>query len=292
MAHLAIRVHDMNVQYEYERIVSEFGPWTAHNLRLSQNLYTISEGIEDRATKRAKTYSDIIAIMLNKYSLSNIRILDLGCLEGGIALNLAMNGATCVGVDVRPQHLAKADFAYRAIKPAGQCKWIEGDVTDQNTWKSVGSFDVIICSGLLYHLDAPDIIPLLRNIRMISKLNSVTIIDTNIVSNSLSSFIVDKTLTLHGRYWQEHNVEDTEEKRIKSDWSSYKNNRAFWLTERSLTNALIYSGYKFVTKPLYPFHEWGHKNRDIWVAVPGDQNFKPICYRNEPDERILEHPSM
>ena len=41
-------------------------------------------------------------------------------------------------------------------------------------------FDVIICSGLFYHLAADELIPLLKNISSKLKNNGLLILDTNI----------------------------------------------------------------------------------------------------------------
>ena len=79
---------------------------------------------------------------------------------------------------------------------------------------------------------------------------------------------------------------------MAKDWSSLNNNEAFWLTERSLTNALILSGFGSVLKPLYPYHEWGHKTRDIWAAMPGESDPKGLPLRKEPDQRPEAHPAL
>ena len=127
---------------------------------------------------------------------------------------------------------------------------------------------MIICSGLLYHMDASSIIPLLKNMRKNLNEEGISIIDTNIVKEASLSYQVDNDLTLYGSEWTEHTGNFDPKEKSKQGWSSWKNSKAFWLTERSLVNSLVKSGYEGVFKPLYPYHEWGHQTRDIWIALP------------------------
>ena len=55
---------------------------------------------------------------------------------------------------------------------------------------------------------------------------------------------------------------------------------------------IIILGFSYVYKSLYPYHEWGHKNRDIWLATPGEDNKRDIAFRTDPDDRPIEHPGF
>ena len=209
---------------EIENIRKSYGEWTAHNIEIDTGLFTMNECFVDRASRRAETYIAFIKRFHSK-RIRGLRILDLGCLEGGISIALAKSGCKCIGVDVREQHLVKAKFAAESLRLTSRCKWKKGDVTKASLWKDLGKFDVIICSGLLYHIDASDIIPLLRNIRMACKKNALCIIDTNISSKAISSFTYEGN-TFWGCPWKEHNATDGKDKRIASSWSSYENNQA------------------------------------------------------------------
>ena len=90
-------------------------------------------------------------------------------------------------------------------------------------------------------MDAHDIIPLMCRIKEVCKPEGIAIFDTNISPYAKESLIIDKDLTLHGCYWKEHEKGISDKERIAAGWSSYRNNNAFWLTERSLINALKYS---------------------------------------------------
>ena len=246
----------------------------------------------DRAQKRSHLYSQLFRNLKDRKRIRGLKVLDLGCLEGGISIYLAKQGAVCTGIDVRSSHLVKARFAANALGVGKRCNWLEGDVTDETIWKSLGKFDLVICSGLLYHIAACDIIPLLKNLRHSSKQNGLTILDTNISHQPIHKFPLDDNLSLHGHTWTEQNKCTSIEERKAAHWSSMMNDEAFWLTERSLANALVHSGYGTVIKSLYPYHEWAHQMRDIWIAFGDNPDTRTFPYRSDPDLRPIDHPGL
>ena len=267
------------------------GEWSAHNIKLSEDICTMEAGVGERYIARAKVYIQLIRIALKK-KVKGLKILDLGCLEGGISIELAKAGAKCTGVDIRNAHLEKAKFASETIKLRRRCKWICDDVSSSKLWESISNYDVIILSGLLYHLDADAIYPLLKRIRSSLKKDALLIVDTNITSKYEKSVKLEDDLTIWGRTWNEHKKEDTLDERISKGWSSLSNDNAFWLTERSLVNILVSAGFEYIWKPLHPFHEWAHKNRDIWLAMPMNDIIEINTLRSDPDNRPTEHPGF
>lgn len=281
----------MNISGELESIRSMYGPWSAHNIKLSKDIYTISPDHQSRALKRAELYAGLKRT-LSKRSLNGCKVLDLGCLEGGISIHLAQEGANCTGIDVRSNHLIKARFAAKCLGLQRKCTWLEANVTTENLWEQLQKFDLIICSGLLYHLDAMDILPLLRNMREACKKDALVIIDSNIAPHPIKNFTKKDEPTLWGCEWSEHDPNTSTAERMASGWSSMHNNKAFWLTERSLVNALVTAGFGTVIKPLFPYHEWGHQTRDVWVAYPCEPDPCNIPLRQDPDPRPWAHPSL
>ena len=278
-----------------QKIVSVHGPWTAHNLELSPGIFTIEKGARNRAGERAVLFDNIFSTyfrkpFLKKLGLKRLRVLDLGCLEGGISLHFAKNGADVVGIDVRPDHLAKAAFAAESLGLSKRCCWIEGDVTSEEVWSRLGRFDLVVCSGILYHLEASAIHKFLTNIFNHCFHGGVLVIDTNISATASEAFTLDDGFKIYGHHWIEHEEGKSLSERIKDPWSSYANCSAFWLTEISLINILIKSGFKTVLKQLYPYHMWGHQTRDIWVALAKGTSDMPL--RKDPDDRPLLHPGL
>ena len=281
----------MNISAELESIRSKYGPWTAHNIKLAKDIYTISAEHQSRAHKRAELYAGLKRTLSNR-TLRGCKVLDLGCLEGGISIHLAQEGAHCTGIDVRSNHLIKARFASESLDLQRRCTWLEANVTTEKIWGQLQKFDLIICSGLLYHLDAMDILPLLQNIRKACKKDALVIIDSNIAPQPLKSFAQKAEPTLWGCEWSEHDPNSSASERMAAGWSSLHNNTAFWLTERSLVNALVSAGFGTVVKPLFPYHEWGHQTRDVWVAYPCKPDPCNIPFRQDPDPRPWAHPSL
>ena len=282
--------NDTSYSGELEKIIRKYGPWTAHNVEIKTGVFTIGEGEGRQLINRAQTFERLIHLFSNK-RLKKSRVLDLGCLEGGISLYLAKAGASCTGVDIRKANIAKAAFASRLMNLSKKCTWKEADVIDNRLWESIGKFDIVICSGLLYHLDYYDIVPFIKNMKKCLASDGMIIFDTNITCDGQESRQVENNLNLRGRVWREHNDNATLAERTAAVWSSMNNNTAFWLTERSLINAIVASGLHNVFKPLYPYHEWGHVCRDIWIAKHGISDKEPKL-RNDPDPRPIEHPGL
>lgn len=203
-------------------------------------------------------------VILRK-SLQDMRILDLGCLEGGITLRLGSTGANVTGIDIREANLAKATFA-RDVLGLSNVQFIQADMLKLHEY-NLGSFDVIICAGTLYHIDAPDLLHFLRSLR--ESCTGIVLFDTHFAVERREEFIDCEGHQYYGRTFVEshHYTDDIEEKK-KDRWGSLHNNFSFWPTERSLINFFIDAGFKFVTKPIVPVIEWPWQDRGFWVAYP------------------------
>ena len=87
-------------------------------------------------------------------------MLDLGCHEGGYAIELGLHGATVVGLEGRPASLAKAQFAAEALG-LGNVTFRLADVR-QLAELDLGRFDVVLCLGILYHLRPEEAVALIE----------------------------------------------------------------------------------------------------------------------------------
>src|SRR5262249_45530645 len=79
---------------EFQTIVNEDGPWTSASFEVAPGLWTFEQSPWNWL--RAKYALDNACLMLGK-APKDLRVLDLGCLEGQIAINLAQMGCTVVG---------------------------------------------------------------------------------------------------------------------------------------------------------------------------------------------------
>src|SRR5690349_17431584 len=94
------------VRTERERIIARYGAWTAHNIRLSDDCYTISATDFVDEFKQRRMLQIVADITGRPFTV--LRILDLACLEGAYAVEFALHGATVVGIEGRESNIAKA----------------------------------------------------------------------------------------------------------------------------------------------------------------------------------------
>src|SRR3954447_21635298 len=86
--------------------------------------------------------------------LAGKRVLDLGCDVGGFSIQAAKQGAKeVIGIDGRDSNLDDAREAL-ARENLPQVTFRVGDVRELSP-DSDGVFDVVLCLGLLYHLENP-----------------------------------------------------------------------------------------------------------------------------------------
>lgn len=79
-------------------------------------------------------------------------VLDYACGNGGETLKAArMGAALAIGIDVSDVSVRNAAAAAKREGLSGQCTFVEGDCED--TKLPDNSIDVILCFGMLHHLD-------------------------------------------------------------------------------------------------------------------------------------------
>jgi 2-polyprenyl-3-methyl-5-hydroxy-6-metoxy-1,4-benzoquinol methylase len=83
-----------------------------------------------------------------------LRVLDLGSLEGLFAMEFASRGAKVVAIEGRAVNHEKARFAAEQ-KGLRDIEFVTEDVRNFSK-ERFGVFDVVVCSGLLYHLPGTD----------------------------------------------------------------------------------------------------------------------------------------
>lgn len=265
---------------KYEEL---YGAWTAHNIEYAPGQFTCPE----TSAEEFKNLVDICLFWLGRYipgGISGKKILDIGCLEGGYTYYLAKMGAQATGLEVRKDNLGRCSFLKEAF-PDLPMEFIKGDVTEISQ-KTHGHYDGIIMSGLLYHLDAPDILPTLSRLR---QMTDVLLIDTHLATVALEKYDDPSGLTLYGRSYWEHRENKPLEKKEKNYWSSYLNNFSFWLTEHSLVNVLRKAGFGLTAKCCQPTFTYPWKDRGIWLAAAApeafDLGYSPLP---DPDPRNAE----
>src|SRR3954453_6521151 len=109
--------------------------------------------------------------------LQTARVLDLGCNDGGFSLELARRGAReVIGIEGREANLVRG----RATREAEGLTQVDFRIADVRTLSRElhGEFDVVLCLGLLYHLDVPDLFDFVRRVAEVCR--GYAVIETNV----------------------------------------------------------------------------------------------------------------
>jgi SAM-dependent methyltransferase len=244
---------------EFEKIVKQYGPWTAMAIKLPDGSYTTAPNPDYRLRRILQVAADLVG-----KPLSQCRVLDLACLEGHYAIEFALHGAQVVGIEGREASIAKCEFVKHALG-LDRATFLQDDVRNLSREK-YGIFDIIICSGLLYHLPAEDAFGLLE--AMYETCSRVLILDTFIALSSQQSVEVRGEIR-HGHIYGEHDPSETDEERKRKLWASLDNESSFWFTQPSLMNMLASVGFSTLSEILLPTMPGNMGDRKTYIAVRG-----------------------
>lgn len=205
--------------------------------------------------------------------LTGLRVLDLACAHGHYSIEMAKLGAQVLGIEGRESWLEQARRAKQEASLTN-VEFVQDDVRNLSK-KKYGEFDIVLCLGILYHLNAPDVFEFVNSIFEVCR--DFAIIETH--------FAMMPTLMHEWRgkhYWglstMEHAVGATPEEKLKNIGASIDNENSFWLTQASLCNLLQHVGFTSVydcriplanlyVGPEWEFKIWG--NRVTLAAIKG-----------------------
>jgi hypothetical protein len=191
-----------------------------------------------------------------------------------------LRGAEVVGIEGRVSNLGRAQFAAQALA-LGHCSFVQDDARNF-TVEKYGSFDVVLCLGLLYHLDGASSFRVIQNLRETSR--RMAIIDTE-VSLARRSTLQRGGHSYEGTVVPEHKVADSDETRAARAWASLDNPRSFIFTRDSLIAALGDAGFTSVVECKWPQPLGPRTSRVQLIAFPG-QMIDQIALRwNGPSPR-------
>jgi len=199
---------------------------------------------------------------LARRPLADLRILDLACAHGAYSIELATRGAQVLGIEGREAWLEQA----RSMKQKAclsNVEFVRDDVRNLSKEK-YGEFDIVLCLGILYHLDAPAVFDFIH--RVAEACRDFAIIETH--------FAATRTLSYEWRgkrYWgtsyQEHAAGSTPGDKLKSLGSSLDNEKSLWFTQPSLCNLLRHVGFTSVydcRNPIGNMYVGGEREFKIW----------------------------
>lgn len=209
--------------------------WTAHNVRLGDDEWAFGQptvGPGELVTARlVQLTSDLLG------PLDGLRVLDLACLEGLYGLELAMHGAEVLAIEGREQNAAKVRHAAERLCPARFQVRVE-DVRELDPARH-GTFDVVLCLGVLYHLDGADAIGLAEAVAACTR--RLAIVRTAIGLRRATS-ISHQGREYKGFIYPEQG----------GPWAGIGNPTSFWPTRASLLNLLADVGFTSVLEAVAP----------------------------------------
>jgi SAM-dependent methyltransferase len=249
------------------RTIERYGPWTANNIHLGEGVWTIGPGANGIAEERVQRVAQVVLDWTGG-SVDGLRILDLGCNEGGFAIEFALRGAGVLAIDAREEHVDKTRFARDALG-LDQLEVEHGDVRDLDPAR-IGEFDVVLCLGVLYHLDVPAAFELVERVARLTR--RLAVIETQIgLTRRERVFYGGREY--RGRWYAEGNTPG----------ASVGNERSFLMTRASLLNALAAAGFTSVTEVLTPVipELAAYRDHVTLVAVRAE----PSTLRSIPDFR-------
>jgi SAM-dependent methyltransferase len=216
--------------------------------------------------------------------LQDLRVLDLGCLEGGYAIELALHGAEVVGVEGRIANIEKARFAQRRLN-LKKAAFFHDDIRNVSEAR-YGRFDVILCLGVLYHLDSNSIFDFIK--QLFAMCNRLAIFDTH-VSVIARERYEHQGQAFYGRDVVEFDPMSSGLEREQELWGSIGNLVSFWPSKPSLLNMLSSSGFTSILECLVPAEPGKPLDRLTLIAIAGSgQRIQSVSQTALPDDRMPE----
>lgn len=185
----------------------------------------------------------VLGLIRARTVLPGLRVLDLACRTGAFSTALAEAGAAVLGIEGRREN-------YDRIPPSA-ARYVLGDVRELSADQH-GTFDVTLCLGILYHLDAADAVRLLRAMREVT--GKFAVIDTHVGAPL-------ETVTVDGATFRGHSYGEP-----PGLWSSIGNPASWWFTPQSLDEAVRLAGWTGVEH--VPRVEWpGEPAGRHWLVI-------------------------
>jgi hypothetical protein len=239
--------------------------FTNHNIRLDDGTFTKPDvGLSMESYAWFVSARRILETVFPG-DKNHFRLADLGCLEGGYAVEFARMGFQVLGIEIRDSNIAACNY----VKSRTNLPNLEFVKDNALNIAKYGTFDVAFCGGLLYHFDKPK--------HFLETLSAATtklvILQTHFSTNTsfrrsrlpswaqklLAKVKVENRLTnkfnlsplaenegLMGRWFTEFADNQSFSERETNKWASWDNSRSFWIQREYLLQAIHDVGFDLV----------------------------------------------
>lgn len=256
-------------------------PW-AHHFDFGNGIETISAdnqkfyGKANSLKKLGKIIARMVPFHTRRQKLSGLRVLDIASAEGEHSIRFAQRGAEVVGIEGRQLYIDRANFAADVLGVGDRTTFIKGDVRELDSL-NLGKFDLVVASGILHHLNAEVFETFLKSLQ--EHTTDTCIIYTHIstelsIKNHRLQGPVETSGGYSGYLFREHQEGASAEQKLKQVRASLDNTQSFWATERSLTTALVDSGFDAVYRSLHP-HVFGNYDNASYRPIVVCRNASP-----------------
>lgn len=211
-------------------IVANRGPWRSDNLRLAKDLFTIGDGEAGREARVRRAVQIVADIAGSR--LSSLRVLELSCGEGGLALELGKHGAEVIALEGDAALAEKASFGRDALG-LHRVTIVRGDARRLSP-EEHGFFDVALALGVLDRLDAPAVFEVAARLGSVCK----------------GFALVEARLAPRARATREGNGI-----LFRGAPRSREGRPSFLLTRASMLSLLTRSGFTSIVETLHPAAE-------------------------------------
>lgn len=273
------------IEKKKSEVIEKYGPWTAHNVHLQDDIYTIGPRIVGDEVRLRRITQIVFDLMGG--TVENARVLDLACLEGLFAIEFARHKAKCMGIEGREANIEKARFV-KDVLSLDNLELVQDDVRNLSAEK-YGRFDVVLCLGILYHLDQPDVFSFIEKLSEVCR--KVCIVDTRITLRP-NAQVAYKNKTYSGRKGEEHDAGDSKESKLARLWASLDNTENFYLSRATLCNALSHAGFTSIYQCNVPGEPDKPENRIAFVAIKGEvgELLNAPLMKSRPRDDMPERP--
>lgn len=263
----------------------------AHNVELSDGSHTIPGQplLRDTALYRASLHA------MQEFAPPGAgappTLIDIGCREGGYAIEFARAGYDVVGLEARPSNVERCTL----LAADAGLENVRFVCDDARNLLDHGTFDVVFCCGLLYHLDRP--------VEFLSLLGQVT--DRLLVLNTHYStklptpaFALSDLTESEGRLgrWYLDLVPGTSYESMEANrGASWGNSHSFWIEKAHLLQTMREVGFDLVLEQ-FDFLENILDDSRVWIEEQTRSQFLGVR-RTARDHRSLasaaaeDHPS-
>jgi hypothetical protein len=247
-----------DVETRRNDLIAKYGGWVGYNVRLHPSVYTMGDSDVGVAEFMVHSIRQGVADLAGK-PLDQLRVLDLACHEGGYALELALHGARVLGIEGRAANVEKARFAAEVLG-VDQVEFELGDVRELSAERH-GRFDVVLCLGILYHLEAPDAVRLIEQ--------CAELCDRMLVVRSAVALSPDFDEEINGHRYRGRRYQEN----VRHRGASLENPVSILPTRASLTNLLDDVGFSSVLELRHPYVPGLEDLRDTvtYIAIKGER---------------------